>query len=618
MKSNSKFYYSKIEDEIIVNSIMEDFKERQQQRKPYELAWELNMNFFFGNQYSYISNNGEILDNEKNYYWENREVYNHIAPIIESRIAKLIKIKPDLIVKSNTTSDEDTYTAKLTQSIINASLNNNNFNNTLLNLIYWSEITGTSFLRFDWDTFAGDIVGKVNLETIKNGDLKISLCSPFEIYPDSNSNIEISECSSIIHARALPVKLVNEKWKQDFIGEDIDILELDNNSFLSNISGRSNITKILHSNKSNHVLLIERFEKPTINNPDGKYTIICQNKLLFDGKLPIQTDNINCIYPFIKLVSSKQIGCFWGISPIERCIPIQRAYNSIKNRKHEFISRLTSGVLLVEDGSIDIDDIEDEGLAPGKIIVYRNGSKEPTFLNPGSLPSELEKEETLLLSEINNMCCVSDITTSSSIPSSVSSGSALSLLISQDDSRLSLTATNIKTLLKLTGSMILYFYKTFASNIRLNKFVNQKGNLEIHYWTKSDIHSDVLIDVDNELEESINEKRKLILDLYSNGLLLDDNGKISYNNKLKILELFGLNNYNTFDNTDELHRQKAIKENNEIIKLNPPLEIDNHQIHINEHTKFIISFEDDEKINDELINKLIKHIQEHKKYLKEE
>ena len=82
MKSNSKFYYSKIEDEIIVNSIMEDFKERQQQRKPYELAWELNMNFFFGNQYSYISNNGEILDNEKNYYWENREVYNHIAPII--------------------------------------------------------------------------------------------------------------------------------------------------------------------------------------------------------------------------------------------------------------------------------------------------------------------------------------------------------------------------------------------------------------------------------------------------------------------------------------------------------------------------------------------------------
>ena len=148
MKPKDKFYYSKIEDEIIINSITADFKNRQLARKPYELSWELNMNFFFGNQYSYISNSGEILDNEKNYYWENREVYNHIAPIIESRIAKLIKIKPDLIVKSNTNSDEDTYTAKLTQNIINTSIAKNNFDNTLLNLIYWSEITGTSFLKF--------------------------------------------------------------------------------------------------------------------------------------------------------------------------------------------------------------------------------------------------------------------------------------------------------------------------------------------------------------------------------------------------------------------------------------------------------------------------------------
>ncbi len=617
MKKNNKFYYSEIEDKVIINTIVQDFQERQRERKPYELAWELNMNFYFGNQYSYISNTGEILDNEKNYYWENREVYNHIAPIIESRIAKLTKIKPNLIVKSNTNSNEDIYTAKLTQSIINSALDRNNFNNILLNLIYWSEITGTSFLKFDWDTYAGDIIGKIDDKTIKNGDLKISLCSPFEIYPDSNTNTEIEECSSIIYARALPVKSVNETWNQNFIGEDIDILELDNNSFLSNISGRSNITKILHSKKSNHVLLIERYEKPSLVNPNGKFTIICQDKLLYDGKLPISSNKKECIYPFIKLVSSKQIGCFWGISPIERCIPIQRAYNSIKNRKHEFISRLTSGVLLVEDGSVDVDDIEDDGLAPGKIIVYRNGAKEPTFLNPGNIPNELEKEESLLLSEINNMCCVSDVTTSSSIPNNINSGSALTLLINQDESRLSLTSANIKILLKTLGYMILTFYKTYATNLRLNKFIDYKGNLEVYYWTKSDILEDILVDTDNELEESVTEKRKLILDLYSKGLLCDDDGKISYNNKIKILELFGLNNYNSFDNTNELHKQKAIKENNDIIKLNQPLEIDDHNIHISEHTKYIISSENNLENNKEKLNNLIKHITEHKKLLKE-
>ena len=272
---------------------------------------------------------------------------------------------------------------------------------------------------------------------------------------------------------------------------------------------------------------------------------------------------------------------------------------------------------MVEDGSIDIENIEDEGLAPGKIIVYRNGAKEPKFLNPGIIPAELEKEETLLLSEINNMCCVSDITTSSSIPSNISSGSALSLLINQDESRLSLTASNIKNMLNALGYMLLNFYKHFATNIRLNKLIDTNGNLEVHYWSKSDITGDIIIETNNELEENTNQKRALILDLYSKGLLCDNDGKISYNNKLKILELFGLKNYNTFDDTDELHRQRAIKENNNLIKLEEPLSIDNHEIHITEHTKYIISADEKQSFNKEEINNLINHINQHKKILKE-
>ena len=615
---NKKFYYSEIEDEVIIDSIMTDFKNRQISRKPYELAWELNMNFFYGNQYSYISKSGELQDIDKNYYWENREVYNHIAPIIESRIAKLIKIKPELKIKSSTNSNKDTYTAKLAQNIISTSLNKNNFNNTLLNLIYWAEITGTSFLKFDWDSLSGDAIGKINDDIIKNGDIKITLCSPFEIYPDSNSTAEIQDCASIIYARALPIKNINEVWKSNFIGEELDILEFDNNSFISNISGKSNITKVLHSKKTNHALLIERYERPSTKHPKGKYTIICQNTLLYDGDLPITPNTNDTFYPFLKLVSLKQIGCFWGISTIERCIPIQRAYNSIKNKKHEFISRLTSGILMVEDGSIDIDNIEDEGLAPGKIIVYRNGAKEPKFLDPGNIPTELEKEESSLLTEINNLCCVSDITTNSSIPGNISSGSALSLLINQDESRLSLSASNIKNVLKSLGFMILTFYKEYATNIRLSKLIDSSGNLEIHYWSKSDLLGDITIDIDNELEESIDEKRKIILELYTKGLLTDERGKINYNNRMKILELFGLNNYDSFDDIDELHKQKAIKENTNIINLDEPISLDNHQIHINEHTKYIISSTDKSKETKDKIKSLIEHINKHKIFLKEE
>ena len=62
-----------------------------------------------------------------------------------------------------------------------------------------------------------------------------------------------------------------------------------------------------------------------------------------------------------------------------RLIPFQRAYNNIKNRELEYINRLTFGVCAVEDGSVDLDALQDEGLYPGKVLVYRQGSQAPSI-----------------------------------------------------------------------------------------------------------------------------------------------------------------------------------------------------------------------------------------------
>ena len=273
--------------------------------------------------------------------------------------------------------------------------------------------------------------------------------------------------------------------------------------------------------------------------------------------------------------------------------------------------------MIVEDGSVDIDNLEDEGLAPGKILVYRNGAKEPKFLDPGNIPTELEKEEDRLISEINNLCCVSDITTSSSIPSNVSSGSALSILINQDESRLSLTAENIRLSLKQIGTYVIRLFKQFATTPRLNKLTDDKGKLEVYYWNNSDLTSDdVYLDSSNELEESSYDKKSTLLDLYSKGLLSDSDGKLSEENRLKILSMLGFKNWDTYEDIDELHKEKAIKENLDIKNIEEPLEIDNHELHIAEHTKFLIS-DKGSKISKEEKEKMINHINKHKSYLKD-
>ena len=75
--------------EDVVESVRADFAQRQLQRRPYELAWQLNMNFLMGNQYCRITPRGSIEQEEKFYFWQEKQVYNHIAPIVETRLSRL-------------------------------------------------------------------------------------------------------------------------------------------------------------------------------------------------------------------------------------------------------------------------------------------------------------------------------------------------------------------------------------------------------------------------------------------------------------------------------------------------------------------------------------------------
>ncbi len=609
------FYYSEDEDKVIVNSILKDFEKRQQERKPYELAWELNMNFMLGNQYSYINLTGEIEDSPKNYYWEEREVYNHIAPIVETRLAKLGKVRPTVSVRPTSSEQGDVYCAKLSKAILASLTDKINLSEIITNATLWSEITGTSFYKLTWDEEGGDTIAKDGEKEIRTGDISLSVCPPFEIFPDSAGYTDIESCESLIHARVYSASKVEDIWNVKVEGKDLDCFSLSNTFVKNFITGLSNVPKISHSQKHDHVLVLEKYQKPTDTYPKGRLTIVAGDKLVYDGEMPYKVGIDNTYqYPFIKQVSSAQVGSFWGISVIERCIPIQRAYNAIKNKKHEFMSRLASGVLAVEDGSVDIDNIEEEGLAPGKILVYRNGSTPPRFIDPGSVPYEFNSEEDRLLNEFITVSGVSEFMRDSSVPASVSSGTALSLLIEQDETRLSVTAEYIRSAVKKIAQYIIRLYKQFATSKRLSKITDENGDIEIFYWNGTQLTSDdVVLDTTNELTETPAQRKTMLLDLYRNGLLNDENGKLSNRTRAKILEALGFGVWENNTEVYHLHIKKAIKENLSLANI-VPLEIDDHQVHIDEHTKFILS-DESSKFSSEHIKKLSDHIIAHKSML---
>lgn len=81
---------------------------------------------------------------------------------------------------------------------------------------------------------------------------------------------------------------------------------------------------------------------------------------------------------YAKDLSEEQIYGEHGL--VSFLIPSQRAYNAVRNREIEYINRCSIGILCVEDGSVDVDELCEDGLAPGKVIVYRQGSKAPSQL----------------------------------------------------------------------------------------------------------------------------------------------------------------------------------------------------------------------------------------------
>lgn len=102
---------------------------------------------------------------------------------------------------------------------------------------------------------------------------------------------------------------------------------------------------------------------------------------------------------------------------VDMIIPCQQSYNALKGRYAEYVDKLSIGEIVVEDGSVDTDTLAGDGLAPGKILVYRQGSVPPTisYTDPKVLESINEQCNAIYneMLEIVRLfilrCCGNDI-----------------------------------------------------------------------------------------------------------------------------------------------------------------------------------------------------------------
>ena len=582
--------------DALARDITRDFLDRQEERKALERGWQVNMNFLRGNQYCDVSPLGEIVDEEAAYFWQARGCYNHIAPTIDARLARLSKVRPSLTVRAFSDSPEDLKTARLCSNILKAVKGRLDLDGVIARATLWSEVCGTAFYKIVWNFDEGKLIGAEGEKPRREGDVSVVALSPFEVYPDSLSAESMEEVRSLIHAKAVPVRDIFERFGVELAGRTVEGVSLSPNG------GRGSL--------DDAEILIERYTRPDGEHPEGKLEIAAGGVLLYEGPLPYENgDRGERIFPFVRQTCTEMPGSFYGVSIIDRMVPLQRAYNAVRNRKHEFLNRLSMGVLTVEDGSLDAEELAEEGLAPGRVIVYRQGANEPHFLDFGSLPSDFQEEEERLANEFILVSGMSELSRSSSSAYRVTSASGLQLLLEQDTNRMQASVESVERAVRAAGKQILHLYKQFAANKRLLRMTGEGGETEVYYFDRSDISAD---DVEflTEYDRTPAEVKEEILSLFQAGLLTDGEGKLSDDTRNKILDAFGYGSLENARDITHLHLRKAERENIDLRERGvEPDEYDDHAVHIIEHTRALLSGGE----SDEIIKaRLAAHIRAHR------
>lgn len=586
----------------IVSYVLENLEKIRDDRMVYELQWTMNANFNAGHQNCEMDVHLRKILDEENMEIRDRErrVYNRIAPIMETRQAHLGSVTYDMVVKPRTYESDDYAKAAVSTKILRYCKANTGFSHKMRKAVAWSELTGTVYTLSWWDTSAGDLIGReermelrddgtevYSLHDIHTGDLDFGLVSSYEVFPASLTTEEIADQRFIILEQVRDVGAVYDMYGIRVQGEAIDSYVLTPVPRGVTGHGRANMTFGLQKeNVENAVRVITYLENPSRDYPMGRIAIIIRDKLIFYGDLP------GGIMPLRDIKAKSVPGQFYGKSVIQDLIPLQRAYNNVCNKRQDFIDTVANNPVVMEDGAVtNMEDIEEGGIESGSVILVRPGYQKPDIIQYPNPPSIIDSEMAKLEEAMEYTAGVSQMMMYGGTPAGVTSGTAIENLRDIDNTRMSLTADNIRDGVIEMAKIWLKLCKAFAGGYRVLRIAGSDDAGYVSVWTREDINSyDVEFEAENELRRSPEQKKQDFLAAYNLGLYTDEKGIVPQEVKRKYRELFEADSTSSLS-MEELQRKYASRENSYLEQgvLPERGRYDDDSVHLDEHIRYAIS-----------------------------
>lgn len=597
--------------EDILAMIDEECRRRHAERRPLEMKWMLCSDFYSGHQYRDINPyRGELEDYEPPYDYMERGVYNRIAPLIDTRIANFKSLDFSMTVTPATSEMSDYEKSIVASRLLTQTQYKCDFLSKKDSLVLWSELCGSAFMLSYWDEAKGDAVLDGD-KLLPLGDLDFGVITPYEVLPESIYKENLFDQSSVIIEQVVSVSEIDRRFSVRVKPREVDTYALIPAAGQSGLgyAGATFAAGIRRAKDS--TLLRTYMEKPSARHPSGRMFVCTPDRILYYGTLPIDE------YPLAMLRCKRVPGMFFGKSIIEELIPLQRAYNGVKNKIHDHIRTLALNPLLVPEGAVDdIDSLASIGVAPGDIVEYNPDRGEPKPLELSGIDSSVFDECESIAREMEYVAGLSHLGATGNNPSSLNSASAIERLREIDGVRLALSGDAIRMAVLDLAKIWLKLYKIHGDITHVEKLSGSYDKSANLVWCKEDINSyDIIFESENSLLHSDSSRISAIKNGIEMGLFNGENGEIPRLVRKKLLSEMHLGDFMKNLYEDDLQSAAARRENAELLrgKTLSVCTYDDHELHIAEHRRAALDYAYRKRCreNSSIASALDFHIAEH-------
>lgn len=498
------------------------FREMEQARTNQDTDAYNNFAALYGHQYTEWSEVGRYYVNYLALGRTDDRVritVNKIKPIMQARATFIIGENPTISIDSDSPETDDKEAAYIAQRVARADWEQNNLYGACQEVWEWVKSCGLAYIETYYDPNAGKYLGywKEGKRHVFEGRIRSKVYPKFSVFTDPLATTW-EEVQHMVIASVVSREFVER------IGINID---LDNLSGDVNTMSPTQIMDLVNQlerpelsmmqdpqnqkGQKRNILMLKYFERPTSENPEGRFIQVIGDTVVKKGKLLFGE------FPVVPFIDSTVAGTINGQTPVTEMRPVQELLNKIVSLDYER-SQLPD-MYAFPVGSGFPRKFGTKAVITGE---YRPGMGEPKFIQAGVNRQDYLIKMKYYEEWLENIAGVSSISTRADAPSSMSGRMGYILT---DANRVLLSGIKYRFGRSVSDfiRLRLKFMNEFYDDERVMSFVNEYDKREVVRFMGKDIGNNWSVMVRfAESNNDPNQRAQRILQLFQNQVVVQE------------------------------------------------------------------------------------------------